>query len=100
MSIYVLLEDKGAERCFSYLILIPLNLFGLALPTTNLLTFLPPTLLAVNILDRSSSAANDDSSKALLAYYVVLGFVQFLESLASGVLAKRIRMSRGHRRSR
>jgi len=50
-------------------------------------------LLAINILDRSSSAADEDSTKALLAYYVVLGAVQFLESLASGVLARRIRKS-------
>ena len=81
------------DGSFRYLILVPLNLFGLALPITNLLAFLPPTLLAVNVLDRPDSVANEDSTKALLAYYVVLGFVQFLESLASGVLARRIRSS-------
>jgi len=84
------IEIKGAN-IRSYLLLIPLNLFGLALPTTNLLTFLPPTVLAATILDRNKSAANEDSTKALLAYFVVLGFVQCFESLASGVLAKTIR---------
>ena len=71
----------------------PLNLFGMARPITNLLTFIPPTLVAINTLDRNESVAHEDATKTLLAYYVIFGLVQFLESLASGVLAKRIRES-------
>lgn len=75
----------------SYILLIPLNLFGLAWPVTTLLTLLPPTYLAAQILDSPESHASDESTKSLLSYFVVLGFIQFLESLAAGVLAKRIR---------
>jgi hypothetical protein len=75
-----------------YLLLIPLNLFGLALPTTTLLTLVPPVLLAIQILDQDNMQ-DDTKTKSLLAYFVVLGFIQFLESLAAGVLAKRIRKS-------
>jgi len=83
----VLLVVGGA---FLYLLLIPLNLFGLALPVTTLLTLLPPAYLAVGLLELGPSAANDEATKSLLAYFVVLGFIQFLESLAAGVLARRI----------
>lgn len=72
-----------------YLLLIPLNLFGLALPTTQLLTFLPPTFLALRTLDNP----NEERTKTLLSYFVVFGFVQFAESLMAGFLEKRIRKS-------
>lgn len=73
--------------------MIPLNLFGLALPTTTLLTLLPPSFLALGILESKdvSSEQNEAATRALLAYFVTLGFIQFLESLAAGVLEKRIR---------
>lgn len=78
----------------SYLLLIPLNLFGLALPTTTLLTLLPPSFLALGLLEANvSSEQNEAATRALLAYFVTLGFIQFLESLAAGVLEKRIRKS-------
>lgn len=77
---------------FRYILLIPLNLFGLALPTTTLLTLLPPAFLALGILEQpSSNEANEAATKALLAYFVTLGFIQFLESAAAGLLERRIR---------
>ena len=75
----------------SYVLFVPLNLFHLALPVTTLCAFLPPVYLAVDILDRPNSTAEEDSTKALLSYFVVLGFIQFIESLAAGFLARRIR---------
>jgi len=75
---------------FGYLFLVPLNIFGLALPVTQMLTFVPPAYLALGILDRPGSAAGDEETKTLLSYFVVLGLIQFTESLAPGVLAKRI----------
>lgn len=79
----------------SYILLIPLNLFGLALPTTTLLTLLPPAFLALGVLEQPSSNndANEAASRALLAYFVTLGFIQFLESAAAGLLERRIRKS-------
>ncbi|KAK4688920.1 hypothetical protein P7C73_g1182, partial [Tremellales sp. Uapishka_1] len=78
----------------AYLVLIPLNFLGLALPTTTLLALGLPTYLAGRILDRSgaadSTAAEDVKTKSLLAYFVVLGFVQLLESLAAGLMEKTI----------
>ena len=74
-----------------YMLLIPLNLFGLALPTTNLLTYVPPTYVALELLEKPHTTGNDARVKILLSYFVTLGFVQFLESLAAGVLARRIR---------
>ncbi|ORY22451.1 hypothetical protein BCR39DRAFT_385423 [Naematelia encephala] len=61
----------------------------------SLLTLLPPSILAVDVLESpGSNVSNDDDKfKGLLAYFVVLGFIQFLESLAAGVLAKTIRES-------
>ena len=76
----------------SYILLIPLNLFGLALPTTTLLTLLPPAFLALGILEQpTSNEANEAATRALLAYFVTLGFIQFLESAAAGLLERRIR---------
>ncbi|RXK42217.1 hypothetical protein M231_00575 [Tremella mesenterica] len=77
---------------FAYLLLIPLNIFGLGLPTTTLLTFVPPSYLALDLLDRSPAGTTnkDEQIKSLLSYFVVLGYIQFLESLAAGVLARRI----------
>ncbi len=74
-----------------YLLLIPLNVFGLALPTTTFLTLFPPSVLALEALDSPQTEGMDDNVKSLLSYFVALGFVQFLESLAAGVLEKRIR---------
>lgn len=67
--------------------MIPLNLLGLALPTTQLLTFLPPSALAIRTLDRP----NEERTKTLLSYFVVFGFVQFAESLMAGFLERKIR---------
>lgn len=71
---------------FLYILLIPVNLLGLALPTTNLLTFLPPMALAMRTLERP----NDDRLRTLLSYFVVFGFVQFAESLMAGFLERKI----------
>jgi len=72
--------------------LIPLNLFGLALPTTTLLTLLPPSFLALGILEaKIPNEQNEAATRALLSYFVTLGFIQFLESLAAGLLERRIR---------
>jgi hypothetical protein len=77
----------------SYLLLIPLNLFGLALPTTTALCLLPASLLAIQRLEKSGvdSKSDDDEAKDLLSYFVVLGFVQFVESAMAGFLERRIR---------
>ncbi|KAL7424391.1 hypothetical protein Q5752_000073 [Cryptotrichosporon argae] len=69
--------------------LVPLNLFGLALPITTLLAVAPAAYLSLALLDQGVSA-DDARVKSLLSYFVVLGFVQLLESLAAGVLEKRI----------
>ncbi|WVF70074.1 hypothetical protein IAT40_004861 [Kwoniella sp. CBS 6097] len=74
----------------AYLILIPFNLLRLALPLTQLLTILPATLLSAETLDRQDSKANDDKTKSLLSYFVVLGFIQTVESLMAGFLERRI----------
>ncbi|OCF37580.1 hypothetical protein I317_05004 [Kwoniella heveanensis CBS 569] len=74
----------------AYLILIPFNLLRLALPLTQLLTILPATLLSAETLDRQDSKANDEKTKSLLAYFVVLGFIQTVESLMAGFLERRI----------
>ncbi|WVQ97811.1 hypothetical protein IAU59_004926 [Kwoniella sp. CBS 9459] len=74
----------------AYLILIPFNLLRLALPLTQLLTILPATLLSAETLDRQDSKVNDDKTKSLLSYFVVLGFIQTVESLMAGFLERRI----------
>lgn len=68
-------------------------MFGLALPVTQFLTFVPPTILALDLLERRGASVNDEDTKTVLAYFVVLGFIQVIESLAPGVLARRIRRS-------
>ena len=95
---FPLLQLGGFKLTDSYLLLVPLNLFGLALPVTQFLTFVPPTMLALDILERKggSSLSNDDDTKTVLAYFVVLGFIQSIESIAPGVLARRIRKSAIH----
>jgi hypothetical protein len=75
-----------------YLLLIPLNLFGLALPTTTLLTLIPPSFLALGLLDSDvNNQQNEAATRALLAYFVTLGFIQTLESLMAGLLERKIR---------
>ncbi len=76
-----------------FILLIPLNFFHLARPTTNLLALLPPAYLAFNILDSKTSQADENSTKLLLAYFVVFGFIQFAESLSAGLLRRTIRPS-------
>ncbi|KAE8538662.1 hypothetical protein D1P53_005025 [Cryptococcus gattii VGV] len=73
-----------------YILLIPINIFHLALPTTQLLTVLPAAYLSAQVLDSSESSANDDKVKSLLSFFVVLGSIQTLESLMAGFLEKRI----------
>ncbi|TYJ51475.1 hypothetical protein B9479_007952 [Cryptococcus floricola] len=73
-----------------YFLLIPLNIFRLGLPTTQLLTFLPASYVAAQILDARDSQANNEKVKDLLSFFVVLGFIQTAESLMIGVLEKRI----------
>ncbi|ODN75370.1 hypothetical protein, variant [Cryptococcus amylolentus CBS 6039] len=73
-----------------YFLLIPLNIFRLGLPTTQLLTFLPASYVAAQILDARESQANNEKVKDLLSFFVVLGFIQTAESLMIGVLEKRI----------
>lgn len=74
-----------------YILLIPVNIFHLALPTTQLLTVLPAAYLSAQVLDSSESSANDEKAKSLLSFFVVLGCIQTLESLMAGFLEKRIR---------
>ena len=57
------------------------------------MTLLPPSFLALGLLERAQSEQNDAAVRALLSYFVVLGFIQFAESLAAGVLEKRVRKS-------
>ncbi|OWZ61015.1 hypothetical protein AYX14_03415 [Cryptococcus neoformans] len=73
-----------------YILLIPVNIFHLALPTTQLLTILPAAYLSAQVLDSSESGANDEKVKILLSFFVVLGCIQTLESLMAGFLEKRI----------
>ncbi|WVQ76781.1 hypothetical protein IAR50_006455 [Cryptococcus sp. DSM 104548] len=79
-----------AGGAFLYLLLIPLNIFRLGLPTTQLLTFLPASYIAAQILDAGDSQTNNQKVKDLLSFFVVLGFIQTAESLMIGVLEKRI----------
>ncbi|WWD22053.1 hypothetical protein CI109_106541 [Kwoniella shandongensis] len=79
-----------AGSVLAYLTLIPLNLFGLALPTTQLLTILPATYFAAQVLDSPNTTVNDQEVKSLLSFFVVLGGLQTLESLMAGFLEKRI----------
>ncbi|WVQ84013.1 hypothetical protein IAT38_006158 [Cryptococcus sp. DSM 104549] len=74
----------------SYILLIPLNIFRLALPTTQFLTILPAAYLAGQVLEAPETTANDDKVKSLLSFFVVLGAIQTLESLMAGFLEKRI----------
>lgn len=76
-----------------YILLVPLNLFRLALPITQCLTFVPPAMLALEALDRGDSAMDQTHVKLLLSYFVILGLIQFTESLIPGVLERKIRMS-------
>lgn len=73
----------------SYLLLVPLNIFGLGLPVTTALTFLPASLRVIQLLD-SSDSVKDSQLTHYLSYFVILGFVQFAESLAAGFLARRV----------
>lgn len=78
-------------RYLRYILLIPINIFHLALPTTQLLTVLPAAYLSAQVLDSSESSANDDKVKSLLSFFVILGSIQTLESLMAGFLERRIR---------
>jgi hypothetical protein len=77
----------------SYILLVPVNLLRLALPITQCLTYVPAALLALEALDRGNSSMDQENVKLLLSYFVVLGLIQFTESLIPGVLEKRIRKS-------
>jgi hypothetical protein len=51
--------------------------------------------LALGILeDKQSSEAGEAATRALLSYFVTLGFIQFAESLMAGFLERKIRKSR------
>jgi hypothetical protein len=69
----------------SFILLVPLNLFGLAPATTSALTLLFPAYKALLILERGGPTDN------LLAYFVVLGYFQVLESLLLPILVSQIR---------
>nr|ODN85712.1 hypothetical protein L203_04586 [Cryptococcus depauperatus CBS 7841] len=75
---------------FLYIVLIPFNLFGLALLTTQLLTFLPAAYLSAQILDSQNSDRQQEQVKTLLSFFVVLGSLQTLESLMAGLLERKI----------
>ncbi|WVO15123.1 hypothetical protein L204_102767 [Cryptococcus depauperatus] len=75
---------------FLYIVLIPFNLFGLALLTTQLLTFLPAAYLSAQILDSQNSDRQQEQVKNLLSFFVVLGSLQTLESLMAGLLERKI----------
>ncbi|ORX34372.1 TB2/DP1, HVA22 family-domain-containing protein [Kockovaella imperatae] len=74
----------------AYILVIPFNFLGLALPVTTLLALVPPSFIAFGILEEKTSAANEAATRALLSYFVALGFIQFLESLAAGILYSKI----------
>lgn len=74
-----------------YILLVPVNLLRLALPITQCLTYVPAALLALDALDRGQSSMDQENVKLLLSYFVVLGLIQFTESLIPGVLERKIR---------
>jgi len=86
-------HNQGAFLIYRYILLVPVNLLRLALPITQCLTYVPAALLALEALDRGQSSMDQENVKLLLSYFVVLGLIQFTESLIPGVLEKRIRKS-------
>jgi len=86
-------RNQGAFLIYRYILLVPVNLLRLALPITQCLTYVPAALLALEALDRGQSSMDQENVKLLLSYFVVLGLIQFTESLIPGVLEKRIRKS-------
>lgn len=86
-------RNQGACLIYRYILLVPVNLLRLALPITQCLTYVPAALLALEALDRGQSSMDQENVKLLLSYFVVLGLIQFTESLIPGVLEKRIRKS-------
>lgn len=68
-----------------FILLVPLNIFGLAQATTNALALLLPAYKAFLILERGGPTDN------LLAYFVLLGYLQMLESFALRLLVSQIR---------
>lgn len=75
-----------------FILLVPLNLFGLAQATTSALTLLLPAYKAFVVLENGGHIDN------LLAYFIVLGYFQMLETFMLHLLVSQIRKSaRGSR---
>ncbi|CAK9782338.1 hypothetical protein CC85DRAFT_299398 [Cutaneotrichosporon oleaginosum] len=68
----------------AFILLVPLNTFGMAQATTSALTLILPAYKALLILERGGPTEN------LLAYFVVLGYFQVLESLLLPILVSQI----------
>lgn len=71
----------------SFILLVPFNLFGFAQATTSALTLLLPAYKACVVLERDGPTDN------LLAYFVILGYFQMLETFVLRLLVSQIRKS-------
>ncbi|BEI95003.1 uncharacterized protein CcaverHIS019_0705840 [Cutaneotrichosporon cavernicola] len=68
----------------AFVLLVPLNLFDMAASTTRALTLIFPAYKAIVALERASNTDN------LLAYFIILGYFQVLESLLLPILVSQI----------